>query len=387
MDRLTQHDFRQLAEISESWCVTLQLPTYASGQETRQNPIRFKNLLEQAEEGLVARGQRSADARGQLQPLGDLLEDAVFWTHQRQGLAAFSTPQGTRVFGVPFELPERAVVSQHCHLVPLIPIVSRDARFYVLAISPKAVRLLEGTHYSAEELELPGWPEKFEELAAFIEEQPQLQYHTEAQPVGTSSDRAAVYHGQPGGEADKVRKQRLLEYCRLVDGRVREVIGEDGPRLVLACDKRLAPIYHEASEYSNIEEEPVAGNPDERRVEDLCQDAWPIVRPALDAARQAALSRHDEAAGHGLAAIDLAAVLRTVNEGRVGALFVNPERQRWGKFDPDQPRLDVHDERLADDDDLVNEAVVRAFNRSAELYCVSQERLPGEEPAKATLRY
>jgi hypothetical protein len=45
------------------WCVSLYMPAHRAGRETEQDPIRFKNLLRQAEERLHAEGMRSAEAR------------------------------------------------------------------------------------------------------------------------------------------------------------------------------------------------------------------------------------------------------------------------------------------------------------------------------------
>ena len=241
----------------------LLMPTHPSGRETKQDPIRFKNLLGRAEELLTTSGHRPPDVRQRLKPLRRLIDDASFWAHQREGLAAFCLPEETLVYGVPFRLPERVVIGRHPYIVPLIPVVSEDIRFHVLAVSPKQVRLLEGTRYTAQELELPGWPEDFQQLAAYIEEEPQLQFHTKAAPDVGDGARAAVFHGHAGGDDSSVRKQRLLEYCRLIDERVQKAVGDDAAPLVLACDERLAAIYREASDHARVVEQPVAGNPDD----------------------------------------------------------------------------------------------------------------------------
>ena len=387
METLTAEHFGRLAEVDDAWCVSLLMPTHPTGSEKRQDPIRFKNLLGKAEEALIARGRRAADARKRLEPLRELIDDATFWTHQREGLAVYYLPQETLVFGVPFPLPERVTAAPHAYVVPLIPIVSEDSRFYVLALSPKEVRLLEGTRHTARQLDLPGWPEDFEQFTAHIEGEPQLQFHTEAAPDAGDRARAAVFHGHPGGEASSEHKERLLEYCRMIDQRVRDAVGNEGVPLILACDERLAAIYRKASDYSRVVKKPVAGNPNERKPAELCRDAWQVMRPQVQRAREDALSRYHQAAANGQAAGRLDAVLPTAHEGRVDTLLVAADGERWGRYDPGERRLDVHDRPEPHDEDLVNLAAVVAYRQGAAVHLLPQDQMPDNEQTVAALRF
>jgi len=387
MEMLTSRHFRRLAEIADTSCVSLLMPAHLTGRETRQGPIRLKNLLGKAEEELVARGRRAADARDELDPLRALVDDASFWAHQREGLALYCLPEETLVYGVPFSLPERVMVGPHAYLVPLIPIVSEDVRFCVLAISPKQVRLVEGTRHTARGLDLPGWPENFEEFIAHIEQEPQLQFHTEAAPEAGDRARAAVFHGHAGGDESSERKQRLLEFCRLVDERVRKALGNGEAPLVLACNERLAAIYRQASDYARIVKEPLAGNPDDRKPAELCRDAWKLLEPGVADARDRAVARYHQAAANGQAAGSLDAVLSAAHEGRVDTLLVAADGKRWGRYDPDERRLDVHDQPAAGDEDLVNLATVVAHRQGAAVHALPEDKMPDAEQAVAVLRY
>jgi hypothetical protein len=387
MDTLTPREFRRLAQVTEPWCVSLLMPTHPTGRETKQDPIRFKNLLKQAEAGLTARGRQAADAREQLVPLARVLDDVSFWAHQDEGLAAYCMPDESHLYAVPFCPPERVVVGRRCYLVPLLPIVSENQRFYVLALSPKQVRLLEGTRHTARELALPGWPERFEELARYIEEESQLQFHTKAPPAGQRGDRAAMFHGHPGEDESSERKQRLLEYCRLVDERVREALGSERTPLVLACEKRLASIYRQTSDYPHVIEQPVAGSPNSRKPADLCSEAWKLMEPELRQSHHAALSRYHEAAAAGRGAPTLAALLPAAHEGKVDTLLVAADAECWGRYDYRTRRLDVHEEPSPDDEELVNLATVTSFTQGADVYILPREELPEKESAVAVLRY
>jgi hypothetical protein len=56
-----------------------------AGPEVRQNPIRFKNLIREAEERLDTMELRHTEAVDFLQPAKEL-DTAEFWENQDQGL-------------------------------------------------------------------------------------------------------------------------------------------------------------------------------------------------------------------------------------------------------------------------------------------------------------
>jgi len=270
----------------------------------------------------------------------------------------------------------------------LIPIISEDVRFFVLALSPKRIRLMEGTRHTALELELPGWPDNFQQLADFIEEEPQIQFHTKAAPYGGDrGSRAAVFHGQAGGDDSTVHKQRLWEYCRFVDERVRKSIGEDVAPLVLACDERLASIYRDASDYRQIVDQTLAGSSDGRGPEELCRAAWQIIEPHINEVHEQAVAAYYNASASGRGTADLDTLLPAAHEGRVATMLVADGAKVYGRYNAEQRKLDLHDRPMTDDEELLNSAMVEAYRQGADLYMLPQEQMPDHRQAVAMLRY
>jgi hypothetical protein len=58
-------------------------------------------------------------------------------------------------YRLPFNFKEQVVVSDHFYLKPLLPFLATGGRFYILALSQNSIRLLEGTRFNIQELELP----------------------------------------------------------------------------------------------------------------------------------------------------------------------------------------------------------------------------------------
>ena len=78
--------------ISDTATASVYLPTHTAGREIRQDPIRLKNPLDQAEKKLADAGYRHAECEAMLRPARALVSDGSFWRHQKRGLAAFAAP-------------------------------------------------------------------------------------------------------------------------------------------------------------------------------------------------------------------------------------------------------------------------------------------------------
>ncbi len=386
METLTREVLDRLAATEDAPCATVLMPTHPTMQQNAQDPIRLKNLLQAAERDLASLGVRPAAAREQLQPLRSLLEDTLFWSHQSSGLAAFSSPNGTSLLQVPEALDECAVVDRRHYLLPLLALLEETRAFFVLALSPQSVHLLEGTREGMREVDLPEGPEDLEEIARFIESERQLQFHTGAPPAGPAN-RAAVFHGHGGGESDSERKVRLLEYSRLIDRRLRPVLSGREEQLVLACDRRLAAIYREANSYPHVLEEPLSGNPDLRSLDETCAQAWEMIRPQVARRREELTARCREALGRGRATSELSDVVAAAHDGRVELLLVARGARQWGRFDPAARTASLHDDRKPGDEELLNRAALVAWRNGATVHLAEQEEMPGGKAVTAVMRY
>ena len=89
MRPITKNDLSGLLGEQQPPCVSVYLPTQRSYPDSKQNPLHYQNLLEQAEESL----RRNYPAQGKplLARLRQLTDDA-FWTHRLDGLAVLASP-------------------------------------------------------------------------------------------------------------------------------------------------------------------------------------------------------------------------------------------------------------------------------------------------------
>ncbi|HTL89430.1 MAG TPA: hypothetical protein VL134_08505, partial [Leptolyngbya sp.] len=156
MNVLTLEQVKSLIEQPKSWSVSIYMPTIVAGAETRQNEIRFKNLIKEAQHQLQDNGLSEDDANEFLRPLTEAIDDVEFWQHQDQGLAMFVADGFYRYYKVPCDVPQLVVVSDQFHLKPLLPLLTGGGTFYLLELSQKQVRLFEGDRTRLREVQVSG---------------------------------------------------------------------------------------------------------------------------------------------------------------------------------------------------------------------------------------
>lgn len=372
-----------LATAAKDICVSIFLPTERRGVETQQNPIRFKNLLREAEEKLLATGMRGQDAKDLLKPIQEL-DEYEFWQHQSDGLAIFISGNVFSYYCVPLNFSELVVVNDRFHLKPLLPLLTGDGQFYVLALSQNQVRLFQGSRYSVNEMDLENVPQSIAEALKYDDPEKSLQFHTGTSPGG-GGDRAAVFHGQGAGNDEQ--KDNLLRYFRKVNDGLQELLKNQQFPLVVAGVDYLLPIYKQANTYPHLMDEGITGNPEELQAEELQQQAWNIVQPYFDQAQHEAVERYQAMAGTGQTASNIPEAVSAAYYQRVDSLFVPVGQQKWGQFDPETGRVEVHPQPETGDEDLMDLAAVYTLLNGGTVYAVEPEQIPGEAPLAAVLRY
>jgi hypothetical protein len=388
MDIVTEADLEGLARKKDGWHVSIFLPTHRAGAEIEEDRIRLRNLLVQAEKELVVAGERTSSARELLQPASSLLQDYQFWRYLSEGLAIFVSREFFRRYRLPQRFTPLAVVAERFHIKPLMPLLSGDGQFYVLALSQQQVRLLQGTRYSVDEVSLDDVPQGLPEALKFNDPERQLQFHTGTRYPGAIGDRPAQFHGQGVGQGTD-SKTDILRYFHQVDEGLRGLLAGERAPMVLAGVDYLLPLYRQASNYPRLVGEGLAGNPDELSAQELHKKAWHVVRPIFLQEKEEEVATYQAlaCAGRDRASADLAEVVPAAHFGRVGVLFVALGIQKWGSFDRQTNAVEVHAQQEPGDEDLLDLAAVQTLLCGGTIYAVDPEKVPADAPLAAIFRY
>jgi hypothetical protein len=382
MKLLSIDELKTLIEKPDGVCVSIYLPTHRLGTETQQDPIRFKNLLREAEEQLIKSGLRGQDARDLLERAKEL-DEYKFWQHQSGGLAIFISTNLFSYYCLPINFQELVVVTDRFHLKPLLPLLTGDGQFYILALSQNQVRLFQGTRYSVSEIELENVPQSIAEALKYDDAEKQLQFHTGTSQAG--GERAGMFHGQ--GAGNDQQKDNLLRYFRKVDAGLEELLKNQQAPLVLAGVEYLFPIYKEANTYRYLMDEGVTGNPDELKAQELHSSAWTILQPYFQQAQEAAVERYQELAGTPPTSNNMKEIVPMAYYQLVDTLFVAVGVQKWGNFNPDENQVELHQEQEIGDEDLMDFAAIHTLLNGGTVYAVEPESVPDNAPLAAVFRY
>jgi hypothetical protein len=293
-----------------------------------------------------------------LNPLRLLEDNANFWRYQSDGLAVFLSPENFLYYRLPVNFEPLAVTGKTFHIKPLLPVISNDGLFYVLSLNIADIRLIQGTHYTLNEVGLKNVPETIAESLRYYE-----------------------FDESPCGISLPVREE-LSRFLREIHNGVRRLLEGQAVPLVLAGAEHIRAFYREVNDYPCLAERDIEGQPENFSIEELHDRAWAIVEPGFRKVRLDAVDRYRVLAARGdtRAAGALEIILPAAYRKRVETLIVPLRDQVFGRFDPEHDGVAVHEKKEPGDEDLLNTALIHTVLNGGEVYALS----PGEMPEGAT---
>ena len=328
VDPISLTDLAELGTASGR-AVSIFLPTARAGAGVRENPVRAKSLIKDADAQLKAHGVAQEESDEILGPLVALLEDDAYWQRLADGLALFASRGFWRAYRLAADVGAAVHVSDRFAVRPIVPAVVGDGEFLTLAVSQNKVRLLEGTAATIRELELGSIPSSIDDMAGDTQPPPHHQQRFSAGAgAGSgpqSSGSGAVHSHGSGAEVGDVQFQKFL---RQVAQGLDELLRPNDQRpVVLAAVSEYLPQFRGYLTYEHLVDEAAAGNPDALSPAELHERAWAVVRPAMQRQSDAVAGRFGDAIGAGRALAGGGSdILHAAREGRVDTLLLTRRR-------------------------------------------------------------
>lgn len=357
--------------------VSLYLPTHRKHPEWKQDPVRFRALVGEAE-ALLASRYRGRDAQVFFEPLRRL-EAEGDWEHSLDGLAVFHSEGATAAYRLPIPVPELAVVADTYHTKPLLRFLRSNQRYLVLAVSQNAVSLYEGSPHGAGPINLHGVPRSFRDAIGIPDFDRSF----------TSSGgwgQGGVFHGRGPGKERK--KEDLARYFHAIDRGLREYLRDERVPLILAAVKYYHPLYRQANTYPNLLEEGLDGNFERANSDRIHTEAWPIVSRLFESRIGTWVARFSERAGTGLASDRIEEIAAAAVSGRVQCLIVAEGEPVWGALDRATGAI-VRSERRVNPEgaDLLDDIGEESLKRGGDVYVVARASMPTSSPIAAVYRF
>lgn len=361
--------FKALMEKRNSILVSIYIPTHRAGN-AQEDHLRFKNALSEAKEMLKLKGLSDKDASAFLRKGYDLLEQDDFWMRLSDGLAVFLKDDMIEYYLVPIRFNAFVYVDKQFYLRPLFPVISGEDRFFLLAFSQNKVRFFEGDLYGITPVIIDDLvPANMDAALQLDSEKSNVQMHS-----GRGTAQAPIFHGHSTEQNQKVNQ--LKTYFRMIDDGLMEMLHDEKVPMILACVDHYAPIYKEITQYTNVADVHLGGNPDNEKPAMLHEKSWQIMQEFITTRKEEIIEKYDEFIGTGKATYNMLEALPAAKEGKIASLFVHKDRYSWGQYDEKNHKVILSKERQEGDVELLNEVAIETFKNGGVVYTVEHEEMP-----------
>ncbi|HRY42909.1 MAG TPA: hypothetical protein P5164_03080 [Thermoanaerobaculia bacterium] len=369
----TPDDLRNLLAPRTEPCISLFLPLPRHGAELAMAPVRFRNLVRQAE-ALLAERYDARRIRELIAPLGGLAEAVDVFTPGPEGLAAFRADGVLETYRLWPPPPERAVVADSFHVKPLLRSLQDRNRYHVLALGSRRVALFDGSERGLVPRVLPGLPAPLEPSAA----------------SGGRGGGGRASRGGPGkvpAEGEGGRREETLRLFRAADGALREALPGATP-ILLAGSGSVLPAFRDVCTHPAVFPEGVEGAVDDVGIDELHERVLPTALRALEARNARLVEDFRKAQDRGLASDVLTTVAEAAVAGRVRRLVVAGGKTLFGRVDRETGEVTLHAGQSGpQDDDVLDDLAETVLARGGEVFVLDATKMPHEAAAVAIYRW
>ncbi|RZM79425.1 AOC03_06830 family ribosome hibernation factor [Leptolyngbya iicbica] len=359
---ITRHDLKALQSMVSVPALSILLPTYRHFPDHQKDPIRVKNLVDEARERL----SQEFDKRD-IEPLLIRLETLVAdidYNHTLDGLALFVSHDVAKKFYLPFPVPERVIIDQTFATRDLLYGMHRMVCYWVFLLSQNATRLIAGTGETLEEVFDDRFPMQMTGPAA-------------TEPIPYEADTAYV-------------DDRFRRFFQQVD-RAFAAYAQDEPKhlpLILGGVKRQISFFREVSEYKGDIVGTLTGSHDRATLAELTPDIWAIAQTIRQQRHDDALQALDRAMSQQKVVSAIEEVWRLANDGR-GQLLLVEKNYHVPAVVTENGGLKTVAEPGGTDvmDDAVDEIIEAVLLKGGEVELMDDGELANHQKIALILRY
>ncbi|WP_424493535.1 hypothetical protein [Salinimicrobium sp. GXAS 041] len=390
MPILTEEQFKKLANVDNQPCISIFIPTQRAGKEVLEEKAKgeLKSQWKKVVEKLKTMNldQEKIDSLGK--PVEGLLDDKNFWRHQSDGLAIFLSEGFFEHFTLPVNFEAYIYVSDHFYIKPLVPMLNRDQRFYLLSLQLEDVKLYEATQYSIGEVEVEDLvPSQLEDRVGYDYEEKNSKHKTQRNNIGANANGTSTQHGYEAASRD--RKNEIERFFRAVDKGIYGILHNENVPLVVACQDSYFPIYKEVSRYKHLYHHVVPGNPeaDYDGMFDLHDAALQVLEPYFRKGLDKKVEEFKEINPERTSS-SISDIFPAIYEGKVDTLFVQNREDIWGNYNETMSSVQVDEEENSGNLSLLNLAAKKVIEQGGQVFLMEGEFMPNKNSKiNAVFRY
>lgn len=336
--------------------VTITLPTYRTSPDNDKDPIRLKNLVNEAVTRLEEEfGKReTADIAEAIHRLAD----SVDHEHNLDGLVIFASAEYSELFKLPFRLPERVSIEDNFLTRDLVFAMNRSPLYLLTVLSENGTRLFVGRKDYLNEVNAYGFPFSLENATA---------------------------SANPSQDISHVRDQIVTDQMREIGEALAEAQKQiPAPIVVVGVDRNIGHFRDGARNSGDVMLYIHSGHSDENEHQ-LAKNIWPQVKEALDEERQKVFGELDNAKGNNLFVGGLNEIWQAAVDGRAEVLVVEEDLHLPAAVSEDGRKLTVLEEGYQASentyDDIVDEMIEKVLANGGRIRFVDNGSLKDVNPS------
>lgn len=391
MDLLRKDDIKILLENKSDPSISLFIPTHKEWNEMNQDLIRYKNQLSLIEKRLSDAGMRIRELDTFLKPARGLADNKNFWNHQSEGLAVYFNEMAFFTYRLPIRVEEFLFINNIFYIKPLLPLLSGDGRYFLLAFDQTDTKLYECTKHTFNEIPIEDVPTNLEEALQWDDPEKSLQFHSSTADAtsqgGVGGKRSAMFHGQGVAGDDNYHKKNLYEFAQVINRGVNKILtGETAPLIVSSVDY-LIPIYKKVNSYNHLHSEHLTINPQDLKENELHQKSYDLIKPVFEEEQHEAYKKYEQLSGNGKASSDIEEIVKAAYNKKIEYIWVNLDEKIWGIFDEENQSVKFEDEPSISNKELLDDAAGKTLINNGTVYALRADKMPVPKPAIAVFRY
>ena len=368
----------ELFSKKEPFLVSIYLQTHRHAPENEQDPIRFKNLVNEAE-GKLEKLAPKTEWKGVAQNLKAVLDDPKFkvWRVAKEGMAVFADKEQAYVYDLAYPVMDRAVVANQFFIKPLVRSLQYEGHAYVLSIARDRFEVYLADETSLDRLDMPeGVKNTFSEVFPDLDDSHTLD-------SGSTGKQNSTIHGY--GSKDETLDKETEKFFRHVGHEFNENFAREHnyPVILLGLPQNL-DIFKEVTDIKNVLEEEIKKSDNGISDKQLAEKVTAILHAEYKKSVEKIVDDYGFYKSKEMASVDPSEIAYALFQKNVRTLFIEEDIVVEGYMNEETGAY----VREGHENEDVSEQFLRlALLQKASVYIIPKGQMPQEAKLAAIYRH
>lgn len=357
--------------------ISIYVDTNIKKPDRLENPIRFKNLVKEAQASL--KDKEFKGFKDLFSLFKEMEEDALFWEGATESLAILGDEEECIVYKLPVNVKSLAIVSDSYYIKPMLRSFQSYGHYHVLGLNRDNFILFEADRDGIHGIPVDEKDSTMEGVLGTEKTAPHLS-------VASIGGDQSMYHGH-GGAKDE-RKVDQEKFFRHVDAFILENYSKPYkiPLILVGLDEHQGE-FRKLTKNKYLINEGIKVDVDSQDKKSLHEKVQNVMKELFKKELKERMDIFSEAHAKDLGSDDLVQIGRAIAEGKVATLYLEENKVHPGLFDPQLGTIvqgKIADPRVGDVYDDMAEVVL---SRGGEVLILDNEDMPTESDIAAVYRY